>query len=588
MTDAEAGVSAPPADVEAIFHCTFHATRGNIVDWSRKTREDIPLDGVEFSSLPSGLHVVDEDVIYFTKDDFHGICVFRRRRTKEAGMRGVRLGAVGLLIAPSDNPRPWLHLPTLKRLSDDLEAHPEDRESLATYFESYKTRPDSPASVPWAGWQDELSRATPEHPLLQLPYLLQILGPATLTLLKFVLARQRVLIYTHPAVELACQLARAAAEMCFGDIRDREESAKGVSVLGLVGLVDIDKLKKESWKGDGWIACTTDAIFLEKGYLYDLVIDLSTSTTSRPFRPSFFIPRPVVKPNALPPASRAKSKTPLMMLQPVRFTFSDLRIWAEFDRILRADPSGLDPNPGTGSAPGAGVESSGLSSARWLETGRLYEDACMLYAGIWRSASWRWGAGGSGKIRLDGPDDDVASSTSATGMEDWVEVTLTKGQSQFSRRRVSGGSNSRSVKSGASGSSTLSCRAQTTVALLETFHAHVAFLEWRLEEFAGQGSLRDADPSSAPSAPSPASTSAPTTTAPTETPTETRKSKKQRPASPLPPLILSARDLIAFELGPLSELDAVFLESYAEKKTKRKCIVKRGWKEIVGALFGIC
>jgi hypothetical protein len=66
----------------AVFHCSFHPTRGNIIDWSMKAsegkylkwlmsfckshssfHEGLNLDGVEFSTLPSGLHLVDEDVV---------------------------------------------------------------------------------------------------------------------------------------------------------------------------------------------------------------------------------------------------------------------------------------------------------------------------------------------------------------------------------------------------------------------------------------------------------------------------------------------------------------------------------------------
>ena len=63
---------------------------------------ELSLDGVEFSTLPSGLHVVDEDVVqvfhsvaprrvshervpgrHITKGVHHGISVFRRRKTNE-------------------------------------------------------------------------------------------------------------------------------------------------------------------------------------------------------------------------------------------------------------------------------------------------------------------------------------------------------------------------------------------------------------------------------------------------------------------------------------------------------------------------
>jgi hypothetical protein len=67
----------------AIFHASFHPTQGNIIDWSLKANEgeqpnagpvrdnresdckkpDLNLDNLEFSALPSGLHLVEEDVV---------------------------------------------------------------------------------------------------------------------------------------------------------------------------------------------------------------------------------------------------------------------------------------------------------------------------------------------------------------------------------------------------------------------------------------------------------------------------------------------------------------------------------------------
>ena len=65
----------------SIFHCSFHPTKGNVIDWALKAEEgwsflqsctgmiaqwspDLDLANVEFSSLPSGLHLVEEDVVY--------------------------------------------------------------------------------------------------------------------------------------------------------------------------------------------------------------------------------------------------------------------------------------------------------------------------------------------------------------------------------------------------------------------------------------------------------------------------------------------------------------------------------------------
>ena len=49
-----------------------------------------------------------------------------------------------------------------------------------------------------------------------------------------------------------------------------------IPVLGQVTLSDLGRLEEETKKGNGWIACTTDAIFSERPECYDLVVDLSS------------------------------------------------------------------------------------------------------------------------------------------------------------------------------------------------------------------------------------------------------------------------------------------------------------------------
>lgn len=114
---------------------------------------------------------------YFTRQDYHGVCIFRRRDTSEAGQRGARLGALGLLVGTrlrfivypynraydssaerSPRPRPWRHLKSLKMLSDGLDDDHADRESLLAYFERHKISSGDVGPRPWAGWDVELKQ----------------------------------------------------------------------------------------------------------------------------------------------------------------------------------------------------------------------------------------------------------------------------------------------------------------------------------------------------------------------------------------------------------------------------------------------
>lgn len=191
-------------------------------------------------------------------------------------MRGFRLESLGILVAQSSRPRPWRHLASLKDLSRTLAEHwtvsrsqyAEESRDWGLLKEWYLRRAFRRVGEEgkWVDWDEELAsecvsvrracrhththtltHAKPDHPALHLPHILRILGPSSLTLYKHVLARRRVLIYTHPAVEPACILARIASDICGEDDRP--------NVLGMVGINDVDKLNTESWRGNGWIAC---------------------------------------------------------------------------------------------------------------------------------------------------------------------------------------------------------------------------------------------------------------------------------------------------------------------------------------------
>jgi hypothetical protein len=71
---------------------------------------------------------------------------------------------------------------------------------------------------------------------------------------------------------------------------------------------------------------TTDAIFLEKPQLYDLIIDLTIPSSPRSIRPSLLVSRPYRTTN---------TGKPIYRLQSVRFTWSDFKLWAELEALVR-------------------------------------------------------------------------------------------------------------------------------------------------------------------------------------------------------------------------------------------------------------
>ncbi|KAH6918331.1 hypothetical protein BKA70DRAFT_13308 [Coprinopsis sp. MPI-PUGE-AT-0042] len=470
-------------DVVAIFHTSFHPTQGNTVDWCLKAPgwEDLQHDhlSLEFSALPSGLHQVDEDVVYFTASAskasasprlFHALSLFRRRRTPNPTYRGFLLSALGVLVIPShadaskngvQKPRPWQHVSALKEIAErcysrpgsdpsatpataalvDVELSAEVEEwyaparaflaergvasfSLQNFLSSSNEHPSLPSDSESAELLDlrhELASAEKENiPALQLPSLVSLLGPSSVTLFKHLLARKRVMIYTNVPVGPACTMCYAIVDMVRGmqtdSLSEEEEMAmppqhKGpVRVLGMLTLNDLVQDQKRGLlenkidEGSGWVACTTDALFLEKPQYYDLLIDLtalpaysslSSSSSATGFyaggssapvssssrmpgdangkKPSNFAsnrPRPtfyVSKAIPLGPGTR-----PFYKLSQIRWAWSDVRLWNDLDRVLRSTPayepaksrpSSSDPSPSSPALQPSTSTASSSSSA---------------------------------------------------------------------------------------------------------------------------------------------------------------------------------------------------------------------------------
>jgi len=98
----------------------------------------------------------------------------------------------------------------------------------------------------------------------------------------------------------------------------------------------------------------------------------------------------------------------------------------------------------------------------------------------------------------------------------------------------------------------------TTMAILQTFHAHTLFQLSVLENLLAQRGLSQL--SSSPVAARP------------------RDNVFQ----------LTPKDILAFELGPLSGFDAKYLEWLVQEYAGNgvKVVVKRGWRDLLNALFG--
>lgn len=119
---------------------------------------------------------------------------------------------------------------------------------------------------------------------------------------------------------------------------------------------------------------------------------------------------------------------------------------------------------------------------------------------------------------------------------------------------------------------------QTTLALLQTFHANTVFWVSRLREIL----------------PPPSSVSTPGSGLGMPASQASEESEAEE-------VTITARDLLSLELGVVSELDAKFIEWLAQVEddaarracstpssmNQRRVVVKRGWAELFGIVFGL-
>lgn len=108
----------PP--ISALFLIDFDVKAGYTIAW-KQAAPGIELEGlVEYKSLPSGLHTVSDDLIYFVHEGAHaGLSAFVNMPCDEEDARNARMIAVGVLVPLSYGRlgRAWRHADGLKELA---------------------------------------------------------------------------------------------------------------------------------------------------------------------------------------------------------------------------------------------------------------------------------------------------------------------------------------------------------------------------------------------------------------------------------------------------------------------------------------
>ncbi|KAL7411786.1 hypothetical protein BDY24DRAFT_394859 [Mrakia frigida] len=405
----------PQGDVAAIWVALFDDLHGQILHESSLSNEGVDLKGLEFSALPSGLHLVEEDVFFFDHGGLMGQCIFINEKSEASASqppgRGRRMWSVGVLVHPQPHqPLPsFHHLPFVRQAATSLSSSPEDFTLLQAYFDIHRRSSTLSVSPILPGAlqckSQRLLGSSPlvlpsllsdHHPLTTLPLLIATFGPSITTLYKFSLAGARILFYTRPPLKTSAEFA-----WCVWALGQREESGngeeRGSRFLGSVGLMDLGRLaeygKGKGRERRGWVGCTTDAILKERPHLYDLLIDLSSPL---PFPPILLSP----------PTSSSSSKSSSTPTPPRQITYSSSSLPLYNQCLSILDPtsssssSSLQPIHDCSSSHHSHDPSSSVPG--WRGVVDVCLGACEWCLGmvLGRVAGVVTGAGGEGRVRL--------------------------------------------------------------------------------------------------------------------------------------------------------------------------------------------
>ncbi|RYP21959.1 hypothetical protein DL767_009162 [Monosporascus sp. MG133] len=308
----------PP--ISALFLIEFDVKAGYTVSW-KAGQPGIELEGeVEYKSLPSGLHTVSDDLIYFVHDKYAGLSAFVNAPVEDSEVRNARMLAVGVLVPLSYGRlgRAWKHAGGLKELALRLAANAKETNLLEEYWEKHRARdsettepetslpkriPDSPAlsvqipaKTPPRGHARNRSmsdgtallppdhKLSPYHPARSLTRLLDIFGPLIFPIQRAALLRKRILISCHAPVHEICNFVYNISilsniPLSTVELLSPSSPPYRLKPLFTVGVHDIPFLMagaKSSTNdtGPGWVACTTDSILATKDTLCDMLITM--------------------------------------------------------------------------------------------------------------------------------------------------------------------------------------------------------------------------------------------------------------------------------------------------------------------------
>ncbi|PKS10275.1 hypothetical protein jhhlp_002026 [Lomentospora prolificans] len=335
VPDSDSSLDLPP--ISALFLIDFDVKAGYTIVW-KKAVQGLELEGVvEYKSLPSGLHGVKDDLIYFIHEAGHaGVSAFINMPCEEEEARHARMIAVGILVPLSFGRlgRAWRHAEMLKDMAAKLAVDRKRTAMLEAYWERCKassdgksptTRPnETPIASPTIALQQTLSNRSKGHsrnrsasdggaifhpghslskyhPARSLNAMVDVFGPLIFPIHRAAMLRKRILISCQAPVHEMCNFVYGLSILSnipqsVADFLPPQAPTHRLRPLFTIGVHDIPSLmqmsasnarrRQQSGEGDddatlrgddvssGWIACTTDSILAMKDTLWDVLITM--------------------------------------------------------------------------------------------------------------------------------------------------------------------------------------------------------------------------------------------------------------------------------------------------------------------------
>ncbi|KAL8715508.1 MAG: hypothetical protein Q9220_000844 [cf. Caloplaca sp. 1 TL-2023] len=319
--------------IAALFLVRFDVRTGYAIAWKKSLPGLDVANSVEYKSLPSGLHNVQKDTIYFVHDDeYAGISSFVNRKIG-GNERNALMLAVGALIPLSYGRlgKSWRHVERLHELAEHLANDPSNFEPLEAFWLDNEEQEDeenaisSSVNASPSAMREKRRGAQPSpngqprtrnravssasalappgqtlsahHPALSLSTFLDTFGPLVFPLYRAALLRKRILISSQAPVELACNFVYnisilSTIPSAVHDLLPLSPLPTRLRPLFSVGVHDIPTLSTGSRSSPiqehlanegqayGWAACTTDDILSTKSHLFDTLVTLPPAHSS--------------------------------------------------------------------------------------------------------------------------------------------------------------------------------------------------------------------------------------------------------------------------------------------------------------------